>query len=193
MQLIVLLDTIRMAMYILNSCLMVKQALTRFPDLCIQEHPLWSTTSREFEICQACTSWSRDCGSGWLLRSHMCSSAYQGAKTLRPRCELSNRPGLQPVSGWNSSPVFQSCVRRLASFLSCQNKADAGRDCLFLDLYVPGKAISNPSLKLPVISWFYGGAYIFGSKDQFEPVLPFYAGRGLVQQSDGNVIFVSSN
>ncbi|KAL8746200.1 MAG: hypothetical protein Q9190_001754 [Brigantiaea leucoxantha] len=56
-----------------------------------------------------------------------------------------------------------------------------------------GKAISNPSLKLPVISWFYGGAYIFGSKDQFEPVLPFYAGTGLLQESDGNVIFVSSN
>ena len=66
-------------------------------------------------------------------------------------------------------------------------------DCLFLDLHVPAKAINNPSLKLPVISWFYGGAYIFGAKDQFGPALPFYDGVGLIQQSGGNVIFVSSN
>lgn len=48
-------------------------------------------------------------------------------------------------------------------------------------------------MKLPVISWFYGGAYIFGAKDQFGDVLPFYDGTGLIQQSGGNVIFVSSN
>ena len=48
-------------------------------------------------------------------------------------------------------------------------------------------------MKLPVISWFYGGAYIFGGKDQFDPILPFYHGTGLIQESEGNVIFVSSN
>ena len=58
---------------------------------------------------------------------------------------------------------------------------------------MPGKAISNPSLKLPVISWFYGGAYVFGGKDSLEPLLPFYSGIGPIQQSDGNVIWVSSN
>ncbi|KAL8645980.1 MAG: hypothetical protein Q9226_007059 [Calogaya cf. arnoldii] len=66
-------------------------------------------------------------------------------------------------------------------------------DCLFLDLRVPAAAIKDPSLKLPVISWFYGGAYIFGGKDQFSDAIPFYGGTGLVQQSGGNVIFVSSN
>lgn len=66
-------------------------------------------------------------------------------------------------------------------------------DCLFLDIYVPAKAINNPSMKLPVISWFYGGGYIFGGKDQFEPLLPFYDGTGLIQASDGNVIVVTSN
>ncbi len=44
-----------------------------------------------------------------------------------------------------------------------------------------------------MISWFFGGAYIFGSKDQFDPILPFYNGVGLLQESGGNVIFVSSN
>lgn len=66
-------------------------------------------------------------------------------------------------------------------------------DCLFLDLHVPAAAIKDPSLKLPVISWFYGGAYIFGAKDQFSDAIPFYGGTGLVQESRGNVIFVSSN
>ncbi|KAL8717750.1 MAG: hypothetical protein Q9225_005036 [Loekoesia sp. 1 TL-2023] len=70
---------------------------------------------------------------------------------------------------------------------------NASEDCLFLDLYVPAKAINNPSLRLPVISWYYGGAYIFGGKDQFDPLLPFYDGTGLLQQSGGNVIFVASN
>lgn len=33
-------------------------------------------------------------------------------------------------------------------------------DCLFLDLYVPGAAIDSPSTtSLPVVVWFYGGAY----------------------------------
>lgn len=66
-------------------------------------------------------------------------------------------------------------------------------DCLFLDVYVPASAVQNPTLKLPVISWFYGGAYTFGGKDSFEPVLPFYDGSGIIQESDGNVIFVASN
>ena len=66
-------------------------------------------------------------------------------------------------------------------------------DCLFLDIYVPAAAIENPSLRLPVISWFYGGAYIAGGKDQLGNTLPFYDGTGLIQESGGNVIFVASN
>ncbi|KAL8994964.1 MAG: hypothetical protein Q9169_005205 [Polycauliona sp. 2 TL-2023] len=66
-------------------------------------------------------------------------------------------------------------------------------DCLFLDIYVPKKAIDNPSVKLPVISWYHGGSYVFGAKDQVEPILPLYDGTGLLQQSEGNVIFIASN
>ncbi|KAL8930417.1 MAG: hypothetical protein Q9208_000601 [Pyrenodesmia sp. 3 TL-2023] len=69
----------------------------------------------------------------------------------------------------------------------------ASEDCLFLDVYVPAKAIDDPSLRLPVISWFYGGGYVFGAKDQFQPALPLYDGTGLLQLSEGNVIFVASN
>ncbi|KAL8644498.1 MAG: hypothetical protein Q9226_007734, partial [Calogaya cf. arnoldii] len=69
----------------------------------------------------------------------------------------------------------------------------ASEDCLFLDVYVPKKAVEDPSLRLPVISWFFGGAYTFGGKDSFDPVVPFYAGTGLLQQTNGNVIVVTSN
>ena len=66
-------------------------------------------------------------------------------------------------------------------------------DCLFLDVYVPAAAVKDPSLKLPVVSWFFGGAYIFGGKDSYGHLVPFYDGTGLIQQSAGNVIFVASN
>ena len=67
-------------------------------------------------------------------------------------------------------------------------------DCLFLDIYVPGKAVRNPkTTSLPVIHWFYGGGYVLGSKNQLQPALPFYDGSGLITQSGNNVIFVASN
>lgn len=66
-------------------------------------------------------------------------------------------------------------------------------DCLFLDLYVPTKAIENPSIKLPVISWFYGGGFLSGGKDLYTPLAPIYDGRGAIEASGGNVIFIASN
>ncbi|KAL7621929.1 hypothetical protein AAE478_007429 [Parahypoxylon ruwenzoriense] len=59
---------------------------------------------------------------------------------------------------------------------------------------VPGKALKNPSSqKLPVLTYVYGGAYVFGSKDSLEPELPFYDGTGLVAQSGNKMIFVAMN
>jgi carboxylesterase type B len=68
-------------------------------------------------------------------------------------------------------------------------------DCLFLDVFVPGSAIRSPSTsKLPVIHWFYGGGFVFGSKDMLEgATLPFYDGTGMIKQSGNNVIYVASN
>ena len=74
-----------------------------------------------------------------------------------------------------------------------QKNIDESVDCLFLDLYVPAAAVENPSMKLPVVSWFYGGAYIFGGKDSYGDILPLYDGTGVLQESGGNIIFVASN
>ena len=66
-------------------------------------------------------------------------------------------------------------------------------DCLFLDVYVPGKAIKDPSLKLPVLVYMFGGAYVFGSKDSLQPALPFYDGSGMIGAAKNDMIFVSIN
>lgn len=67
-------------------------------------------------------------------------------------------------------------------------------DCLFLDVYVPGKALKSPTTaKLPVVVWIFGGAYVLGSKDSDIPELPFYDGSGLINQSGGNMIFIAMN
>ena len=109
-----------------------------------------------------------------------------------PICIQAPIPGPQLTGPGADSPIGQGLNQFLGG-IPVPSFKNTSEDCLFLDLYVPAKAISNPALKLPVISWFFGGAYIFGGKDQFEPILPFYDGSGLLQQSQGNVIFVASN
>lgn len=67
-------------------------------------------------------------------------------------------------------------------------------DCLFLDVYVPGKGLRDPGCsKLPVLHWFYGGGFVLGGKNYVQPVMPFYDGSGYVQQSNNSIIFVASN
>lgn len=44
-----------------------------------------------------------------------------------------------------------------------------------------------------MIIWIYGKAYVFGSKDSFQPSIPFYDGSGLIVNSGGEVIFVTMN
>jgi carboxylesterase type B len=62
----------------------------------------------------------------------------------------------------------------------------ASEDCLFLNLYVPGKALKDPSTKLPVIVSLYGGAYVLGSKEMND-------GLGLLHQSGNSAIVVIGN
>lgn len=109
-----------------------------------------------------------------------------------PICVQAPIQGPQLTGPGASSPIGQALNQFLAGIPIPSFKA-ASEDCLFLDVYVPAKAVENPGLRLPVISWFYGGAYTFGAKDQFDPILPLYHGDGLIQESGGNVIFVASN
>ena len=60
-------------------------------------------------------------------------------------------------------------------------------DCLFLDVTVPGEVIRNSSIKVPVVDWVYGGAYIMGSKEQRTNA------ETMVRASNGNLVWVAAN
>ena len=71
-------------------------------------------------------------------------------------------------------------------------------DCLFLDVYAPASIFSKgvPIKKVPVIVWFYGGAYVGGSKSGPDDNNPFYTGIGAIaaaQKFNQEVIFVAGN
>jgi acetyl esterase/lipase len=61
----------------------------------------------------------------------------------------------------------------------------SSEDCLFLDVYVPGKALKANAAKLPVVNWIYGGAYLIGDKN--------YDGSAVVKASGNNVVYVAGN
>lgn len=81
-----------------------------------------------------------------------------------------------PIPGANPSCIQAEELRCIAAnpfdeeAPSCFGKyyGTQSEDCLFLDVYVPTQAfqMSGP---VPVVVWFYGGAYLFGSKTQYDP------------------------
>jgi carboxylesterase type B len=65
-------------------------------------------------------------------------------------------------------------ISNVASFASDAFNA-GNEDCLYLDVYVPGKAVRDPKAKLPVLNWIYGGAVsCLGTNLQFR-VLTIYS------------------
>lgn len=64
--------------------------------------------------------------------------------------------------------------------------SEVSEDCLFLDVYVPAKALEG-QVKLPIVNWIYGGAYLLGSKEGQ------YDGTPLVAQSQGNLVYIAGN
>ncbi|KAL9109252.1 MAG: hypothetical protein Q9227_006007 [Pyrenula ochraceoflavens] len=104
-----------------------------------------------------------------------------------------------PIEGLNivgdlSDTAFGNAVDNFLRDIENPVLSGGAEDCLFLDLYVPGKAVRSPTTtSLSVIHWFYGGGYILGDKQQLTPILPLYDGTGLITESSNNVIFVASN
>ncbi|PKX89151.1 carboxylesterase family protein [Aspergillus novofumigatus IBT 16806] len=100
-------------------------------------------------------------------------------------------PGIQDGSyGHNCIPApipdqfFMPGVKNLT-----KNSAE---DCLFLDVYVPGKVVRKRQRLIPVVVWIHGGAYVSGSKDQAIGT-GYYDGTSLIQQADNNLIVVTIN
>ena len=83
-------------------------------------------------------------------------------------------------------------------FLGTPTEQDVpeSEDCLFLDTYVPKSGLVKNAKPLPVIVWFYGGAYWFGSKapgGALNISYPLYDGTGILRSAPGQVIFVAAN
>ncbi|KAH8816214.1 Alpha/Beta hydrolase protein [Xylogone sp. PMI_703] len=109
-----------------------------------------------------------------------------------PQCIQGFPKGLNFMGKGNDSPIGTAANQFLAG-IPVPSFQGASEDCLFLDVYVPAKAINNPKSKLPVVVWIFGGAFLFGSKDTYQPLFPFYDGSGLVYNSGGEMIFVAGN
>ena len=89
----------------------------------------------------------------------------------------------------------QPCTpgRQFGDSGSCSHQATEQEDCLFLDIYVPASAFKAQQ-PLPVVVWFYGGAFTFGSKADFDlQQFPLYAGTGAINAANDNLIFVAGN
>ncbi|KAK6515175.1 hypothetical protein TWF506_007520 [Arthrobotrys conoides] len=87
----------------------------------------------------------------------------------------------------NASPGFALELAR--------DEDDQSEDCLFLDIYVPSN-LTSYTAPLPVIVWFYGGAYIYGAKYYKNTQGLLYGGVGAIRSAalHGNgVIFVTGN
>ncbi|MFI7586764.1 carboxylesterase/lipase family protein [Spongisporangium articulatum] len=87
----------------------------------------------------------------------------------------------QPAASWKgerSARSFGPACPQAVPFLGIRYPTSS-EDCLYLDVRTPPQAKSK---NLPVMVWFYGGAYLLGSTDQYDPT-------PLVTQ--GNVIVVS--
>ncbi|MCJ1387651.1 hypothetical protein MMC18_000494 [Xylographa bjoerkii] len=66
-------------------------------------------------------------------------------------------------------------------------------DCLFLDIYVPLTAI-HAKKPVPVVVWIYGGAFVYGSKGEFDlSKFPLYSGKGAILSAKNPIIFVAGN
>eukprot|EP00041_Stephanoeca_diplocostata_P014994 m.283728 g.283728 ORF g.283728 m.283728 type:complete len:574 (-) comp19883_c0_seq1:365-2086(-) len=93
-----------------------------------------------------------------------------------------------PVQPWEDTidctqkKLFQVCPQIPIGDLSYGRE-----DCLYMNIYVPSDGTNFNATKLPVFMWLYGGAYVFGDKDE----LGFYDGKNLA--TSRNVVVVEPN
>jgi para-nitrobenzyl esterase len=84
------------------------------------------------------------------------------------------------VSGTVNATSFGSaCPQNASPF----GTASTNEDCLFLNVYVPGGSVSAKN-NLPVMVFFYGGAFVYGEGSLYDPT---------AMAVQGNTIVVSIN
>lgn len=105
----------------------------------------------------------------------------------KPDTDLPYEEGIQDgLLPWGSTDCIASAPAT-APFPGVNGTAWGHEDCLFLDVWVPEGI--KPGEKVPVIHWFFGSAFAFGSKDvSFNSI-------GLFDRADDEhkFIFVTNN
>ncbi len=104
-----------------------------------------------------------------------------------PACYQIDLSELKPPNP-NRGPSLPDFRAPLENLTQCE-------DCLFLDVYAPRSAFGTdgkPAKNLPVVVWFYGGAYAFGAKE-LGASRPLYTGQSMLTAAQDDIIFVAGN
>lgn len=96
-------------------------------------------------------------------------------------------------SSYGPSCIQASVQDKLANAPRPPPGGEESEDCLFLDVYVPTWVLEPDAPLLPVVVYFHGGAYIFGSKDATFKDISFYDGQSVMDVSGGGLIWVVGN
>jgi carboxylesterase type B len=99
--------------------------------------------------------------------------------------------GINVLGDFSAEPYGPFVNEALTTIASQLNDATQGgdEDCLFLDMYIPGQAIRDPRVRLPVVDYIYGGAFLLGGMEPYGVYNP----TRLMSLSKGNFIWVAGN
>jgi hypothetical protein len=104
-----------------------------------------------------------------------------------PDTQLPKTPGIQDG---NVPDLENHCISSAhpgAPFPPYNGTTWGQEDCLFLDVYVPDNVM--PGENVPVLQWFTGSAFAFGSKEMFLSPLGLFD----AMDEDSKFIFVANN
>ncbi|SPN96553.1 uncharacterized protein DNG_00076 [Cephalotrichum gorgonifer] len=110
--------------------------------------------------------------------------------TLRFRLPDTSLPKVDGIQDGSAPALSKDCISSapaVAPFPPYNGTTWGQEDCLFLDVYVPDGV--EPGDDVPVLHWFVGSAYAFGSKDMFVDPMGLF---DLVDK-DTKFIFVANN
>ena len=123
---------------------------------------------------------------------------------LRFQAPRTPDPVLEPLSV--PEPNYGRTCLQVDVLAECAPKGGIGslaskatnqtEDCLFLDVYAPKSVFNGSRPAAPVVVWFYGGAFVYGSKNHYGPDVPLYSGKGMIQAAaevGQDLIFVVGN
>ena len=116
-------------------------------------------------LCQYVCIQSGICYQGsWINSGRTKFASFQGIRyALPPIKDLRFKPPQKYVEEEGTIDVREEtkiiCAQPLPNITGWSNQ----EDCLFINVYVPEKAINDPDIKMPVMFWIYGGSLLAGS------------------------------